>query len=149
MPRRPPPSSLRLATGPTPMRGQPKHTLPALPRPTFYPSTVKLSSNAHAAPEVRRRASHASLPPLEIPSEGYEPYHLSHSRSNSASSSSTSSSPSSSRTPPSGSADSGWTLKTSNGAVWGPWVHSSTVRVQVDIESLLPPPKPVAVLSVM
>jgi len=144
MPRRPPPSSLRLANGPMPMRGQPKHTLPAVPRPTFYPSTVKLTSNTNAVPEGRTKASHASLPQLVIPSEGHEPYPHSHSRSSSASSS-----PASSRSSLSGSSESGWKLKTLSGTVWGPWVHSSTVRVQVDIESLLPPPKPVAVVSVM
>jgi len=37
MPRRPPPSSLLLAQGPLPSRGQPKHTLPSLPRPALSP----------------------------------------------------------------------------------------------------------------
>lgn len=38
VPRRPPPSPLRLHTGPTPPRNVPKHNLPSLPRPTFYPA---------------------------------------------------------------------------------------------------------------
>ncbi|KDR81379.1 hypothetical protein GALMADRAFT_60000 [Galerina marginata CBS 339.88] len=35
MPRRSPPSSLRLTQGPMPPRSAPKHTLPSLPRPAF------------------------------------------------------------------------------------------------------------------
>jgi len=37
MPRRPPPSSLLLVKGPTPARAEPKHRLPSVPQPTFYP----------------------------------------------------------------------------------------------------------------
>ncbi|KAF8919553.1 hypothetical protein CPB85DRAFT_1277089 [Mucidula mucida] len=36
MPRRSPPSALRLVPGPAPPRNVPKHTLPSVPRPTFY-----------------------------------------------------------------------------------------------------------------
>ncbi|KAF9557688.1 hypothetical protein CPC08DRAFT_640004 [Agrocybe pediades] len=45
MPRRSPPSSLRLATGPTPLRRQverrdaPKYTMPSLPGPAFQRPT--------------------------------------------------------------------------------------------------------------
>lgn len=38
--RRPAPSALLLATGPTPARGEPRHTLPAPPQPAFYPKSV-------------------------------------------------------------------------------------------------------------
>ncbi|KIJ24771.1 hypothetical protein M422DRAFT_29237 [Sphaerobolus stellatus SS14] len=38
VPRRPAPTALRLYTGPTPPRSQPKHRLPSLPRPTFQPA---------------------------------------------------------------------------------------------------------------
>jgi len=37
MPRRPPPSSLLLVKGPPPTRAEPKHRLPSVPQPTFYP----------------------------------------------------------------------------------------------------------------
>ncbi|KAI6117606.1 hypothetical protein EDD16DRAFT_1588052 [Pisolithus croceorrhizus] len=37
MPRRPPPSALRLFQGPLPPRSEPKHRLPSVPSPTFYP----------------------------------------------------------------------------------------------------------------
>lgn len=54
MPRRSPPSSLRLVSGPIPTRGQPKHTLPVAPQPTFYP---KPSS-------TQLRATQTVMPPL-------------------------------------------------------------------------------------
>ncbi|KAF8589964.1 hypothetical protein K439DRAFT_1382514 [Ramaria rubella] len=38
MPRRPPPSALRLHPGPTPSRQEPKHRIPSIPVPAFYPS---------------------------------------------------------------------------------------------------------------
>ncbi|ESK87539.1 hypothetical protein Moror_2029 [Moniliophthora roreri MCA 2997] len=40
MPRRAPPSALRLVPGPTPPRNAPKHTMPSVPRPTFYPQSI-------------------------------------------------------------------------------------------------------------
>ncbi|KAE9407042.1 hypothetical protein BT96DRAFT_174173 [Gymnopus androsaceus JB14] len=40
MPRRGPPSPLRLAEGPTPPRSAPKHTMPSMPRPTFCPPMI-------------------------------------------------------------------------------------------------------------
>ncbi|CAE6366193.1 hypothetical protein RSOLAG22IIIB_01984 [Rhizoctonia solani] len=40
MPRRPAPSALRLVDGPTPARGEPRHTLPAPPQPVFQPKTI-------------------------------------------------------------------------------------------------------------
>ncbi|KAF8604651.1 hypothetical protein BDV93DRAFT_605944 [Ceratobasidium sp. AG-I] len=40
MPRRPAPTALHLAIGPTPGRGEPRHTLPAPPQPAFYPKSV-------------------------------------------------------------------------------------------------------------
>ncbi|TRM59400.1 hypothetical protein BD626DRAFT_508210 [Schizophyllum amplum] len=40
MPRRSPPTSLRLAEGPTPARTFAKFAVPSLPRPTFHPPSV-------------------------------------------------------------------------------------------------------------
>jgi len=40
MPRRPPPTPLQLFHGPLPPRGQPKFTLPSVPRPIFHPPSV-------------------------------------------------------------------------------------------------------------
>lgn len=59
MPRRAPPTSLRLIQGPTPPRNAPKHTLPSMPRPTFHPSP------ATKQPTVTRSRS-ATLPSLDI-----------------------------------------------------------------------------------
>ncbi|KAF7322653.1 hypothetical protein HMN09_00043900 [Mycena chlorophos] len=58
MPRRSPPSSLRLFQGPVPARSVPKagHTLPSVPRPTFsQPATVV------RGPEPRQQANHDEI----------------------------------------------------------------------------------------
>ncbi|KAL5490074.1 hypothetical protein ACEPAI_4907 [Sanghuangporus weigelae] len=52
MPRRPPPSSLLLAKGPIPGRGQAKHTLPSAPRPVHVPTDISRAVT-RAAPEQR------------------------------------------------------------------------------------------------
>ncbi|KAL5529453.1 hypothetical protein ACEPAG_5438 [Sanghuangporus baumii] len=52
MPRRPPPSSLLLAKGPIPGRGQAKHTLPSAPRPVHVPTDISRAVT-RAAPEPR------------------------------------------------------------------------------------------------
>ncbi|KIK63764.1 hypothetical protein GYMLUDRAFT_40829 [Collybiopsis luxurians FD-317 M1] len=51
MPRRGPPSPLRLAQGPTPARSVPKHTMPSVPRPVFTPPMI-VSRGANARPRV-------------------------------------------------------------------------------------------------
>ncbi|EJD02117.1 uncharacterized protein FOMMEDRAFT_109294 [Fomitiporia mediterranea MF3/22] len=56
MPRRPPPTSLRLHKGPMPSRGQAKHTLPSVPRPVHVPSDVTRST-VKPAPEPRIMAT--------------------------------------------------------------------------------------------
>src|ERR1700742_487464 len=45
MPRRPPPSTLRLfkATDPLPSRQEPKHRMPSVPQPAFVPDTTMKS----------------------------------------------------------------------------------------------------------
>lgn len=62
MPRRPPPSSLNLIQGPLPGRGEPKHTLPSRPRPTFCPgsSDASLSSSKSVA-TIRSKKSSSAL----------------------------------------------------------------------------------------
>ncbi|TFK67884.1 hypothetical protein BDN72DRAFT_69953 [Pluteus cervinus] len=50
MPRRPPPSALRLSTGAKPPRNTPKHTMPSLPQPVFQPSAFP---NKGPAPRSR------------------------------------------------------------------------------------------------
>ena len=52
-PRRAPPTSLRLHQGPMPSRGQPKHTLPSLPRPAFSPpASTRRSDTRSASPDI-------------------------------------------------------------------------------------------------
>ncbi|KAF8983280.1 hypothetical protein BDQ17DRAFT_1378194, partial [Cyathus striatus] len=57
MPRRPPPTSLRLVHGPVPSRSTPKHTLPSVPRPAFHPQTVleRVSPVDRAKSELQHR----------------------------------------------------------------------------------------------
>ncbi|KEP48371.1 hypothetical protein V565_126370 [Rhizoctonia solani 123E] len=49
MPRRPAPSALHLVKGPTPARGEPRHTLPAQPLPVFQPKTVTKPRSSSSA----------------------------------------------------------------------------------------------------
>lgn len=62
MPRRPPPTALRLIEGPTPPRGYVRHKLPSLPRPTWYPpSFVPKASPSRTAIAVTIRYEDSSL----------------------------------------------------------------------------------------
>jgi len=123
MPRRPPPTALRLATGPSPPRNKPKHTLPSIPLPTFYPLRVKESDlQARQTTERRQTIMHRELPTLDI------------------------------LTLPYGSG-SGNTSPVSAGSmgegrgkiIKGPWDHSGSISLDFDVESVLAPLKPVAV----
>ncbi|KDQ60577.1 hypothetical protein JAAARDRAFT_31544 [Jaapia argillacea MUCL 33604] len=141
MPRRPAPTPLRLVAGPTPPRGQPRHTLPSVPRPTFYPPSsvprgpvtrartgspdLPSSSLPLMEPDVNIRLTHKHLPPLAIPQMNVRP------SPQGRRSSSTSSSYSSSGS--------------TGDFVRGPWDHSSSITVPVDLESLITIPKPAMV----
>lgn len=63
MPRRPPPSSLRLHKGPVPSRGGAKHTLPSVPRPVVIPSDVSRATSSRPAPHSRQSSVATSLSP--------------------------------------------------------------------------------------
>ncbi|KAH7927737.1 hypothetical protein BV22DRAFT_257471 [Leucogyrophana mollusca] len=124
MPRRSPPTALRLVQGPLPPRSQPKHTLPSIPIPAFHPADSLL--RGPTPPPRTRRPGHtymisAELPPLDLSSIC---------RPSSSCSSSPTSSPIS--------ASSGKRIR-------GPWDHSSSISLQFDVDSLLALPKPVAV----
>ena len=126
MPRRPPPTSLRLVTGPTPPRHKPKHVLPSIPLPTFYPLRVKESDLQAAAArqtmERRQMMAHRELPTLDIPL----PY----------GSGSCNTSP----------VSAGSMREEGRGKIIkGPWDHSGCILVDFDVESVLAPLKPVAV----
>ncbi|KAJ7184174.1 hypothetical protein C8R46DRAFT_452260 [Mycena filopes] len=127
MPRRSPPTSLRLVQGPVPPRSYevhsrllltslltascrvPRHTLPSVPRPTFsQPATIV------RGPAPRQQALHkedpvlaakfAEIPMILIP-----------------------------------------VTPTSRGSLRGPWDHSAPI--ELDIVSLLSPLKPVALVQ--
>src|SRR5882762_8682864 len=53
MPRRPPPTPLRLVNGPLPPRSRPKYTLPLVPRPTFFRPPMVVRG---PAPRTRQQA---------------------------------------------------------------------------------------------
>jgi len=123
MPRRPPPTALRLATGPTPLRNKPKHTLPSIPLPTFYPLRVKESdlqaATARQTTERCQTITHTELPTLDILSLPYG-------------------SGSGNTSPASVGDGRGKIIK-------GPWDHSGSISLDFDVESVLAPLKPVAV----
>ncbi|KZP29885.1 hypothetical protein FIBSPDRAFT_851029 [Athelia psychrophila] len=122
-----PPTALRLATGPTPHRSQPKHVLPALPAPTFQgysnPAPVR---QVHSHPPGSRHTrfisselpyipSHVRVPTTEFPSSSG-----SGSRSGGSSPVSASS--------------------TKSSIMRGPWDHS-TLSLDFNVENILAPLK--------
>ncbi|KAG2076056.1 hypothetical protein BDR04DRAFT_815317 [Suillus decipiens] len=119
-PRRAPPSALRLVQGPLPPRATPKHTLPSFPCPAFQPEAIlphgpmSQSRIRHADPML---PTFFDLPPLDLVIAGTYRSQLS--------------------TPTS-------SLPTSGHRIRGPWNHSSSIGVQVDIDSLIALPKPAA-----
>ena len=123
MPRRPPPTALRLATGPTPPRSRPKHVLPSVPLPTFHPLPISESHSSHApAPrQTAQKMSRTELPPLDIP-------FLAGGNGNNASPIS---------------ADSMRAGKPK--IIKGPWDHSGCISLEFDVESMLAPLKPAIV----
>jgi len=130
MPRRPPPTALRLATGPTPPRYNPKHVLPSVPLPTFNPLPISGSHSTHAsAPrqtiERRQRITHTEVPPLDIP------FFAAGNGSGSGNNSPTSAG----------------SMQAGGGKILvrGPWDHSGSIPFEFDVESILAPLKPVVV----
>ncbi|EIW85355.1 hypothetical protein CONPUDRAFT_162563 [Coniophora puteana RWD-64-598 SS2] len=129
MPRRAPPSALRLVQGPIPPRSQPKHVMPCLPPPAFCPEEA-MPRGPSPPPRSRRFGQvvlrSMELTPLDMPFD----FEANSSRTSLALSTPTSS-PSSSPV--------GMRIR-------GPWEHSSSIseQLQVDIDSLLAMPKPAA-----
>ncbi|KAH9857807.1 hypothetical protein C2E23DRAFT_881373 [Lenzites betulinus] len=144
MPRRSPPTPLRLHAGPLPARGHPKHTLPSLPRPAFHGPALSYNTSPTAGPVPRARMAHTALPPLVIPDFGL-PGALAglFTAQESAPSSPTSAGSSASvgSTGSMGSVE----RKRSREFVRGPWDHSGAIRVPFDVGAVLPPPRPVAI----
>ncbi|KAF8894439.1 hypothetical protein BD779DRAFT_838153 [Infundibulicybe gibba] len=118
MPRRAPPTSLRLVSGPIPPRSGPRHTLPSVPLPAFHPIT--LNSVSH---ETHRRAQGWS---------SWQPWR--------STSDLTDCPETVSPVDPDMSSRSG-----SPKSIRGPWDHSRTIPLPFDVENLLAAPKPVAI----
>ncbi|KAI0085429.1 hypothetical protein BDY19DRAFT_446811 [Irpex rosettiformis] len=166
MPRRNPPTPLRLHQGPLPSRTQPKHTLPSVPRPTFVPlapagpGPLPRTRIQEAVPVVHYdalRLSYNQLPILAKPSRLTSGSSQSHSRQSSWDSDGATSPTGSVYTNGSVSrrssvdslaSDSNWQEEEKNHMPVrqrGPWDHSASIQVHVDVESVLPLPRPVAV----
>ncbi|GJE86810.1 hypothetical protein PsYK624_028930 [Phanerochaete sordida] len=130
MPRRPPPTPLRLHQGPLPARGKPKHTLPSLPRPAFH---LPLPAVPGAAPRARAPSVGSgehnlqTMPPGELPG-----------RPSFGSSRASTDSVRSPVSPPSRAGSD------ASEPVRGPWDHSASIKVAIDISAVLPPPQPAA-----
>lgn len=117
MPRRAPPTALRLVTGPTPSRYSQKHVLPSVPLPTFQ-AIPSSSLPPRQTIDRRARTTHAHLPPLNIP------FAMSGGRSGNTSPVSATS---------------------MKAKIRGPWDHSGSIPLEFDVTSVLAPLKPVAV----
>ncbi|RDX42679.1 hypothetical protein OH76DRAFT_1362362 [Lentinus brumalis] len=139
MPRRLPPTPLRLHEGPLPPRGKPRHTLPSLPRPAFSGPAPTLN----AGPVPRARMGHTELPPLVIPvsTDPSAPSAFSALPALSALEA-TWSGPSS---PTSASSTASVPRKRSKEFIRGPWDHSGAIHVPFDVGAVLPPPMPAAI----
>ncbi|KAJ7470376.1 hypothetical protein FB451DRAFT_335911 [Mycena latifolia] len=127
MRRRSPPTSLRLVQGPVPPRSVPKHTLPSVPRPTFaQPATVVRGPTPRQQVTQREdpllAAKFADLPAILIPSTSPLPGSLL-------------------------SATTPIVSPRSRGSMRGPWDHSGSITTPIDMESLLTPLKPVALVG--
>ncbi|KAM5531810.1 hypothetical protein V8D89_014509 [Ganoderma adspersum] len=143
MPRRSPPTPLRLHVGPLPPRGMPKLTMPSLPRPAFYGAAPTLNTSTGAIP--RPRMTHTELPSLVIP-DPVAPTTANGSFSAALTAAALEnqawSGPSS---PTSAESTRSATRKKSREFARGPWDHSGAIRVPFDVGAVLPPPRPAAI----
>ena len=156
MPRRAPPTPLRLYQGPLPPRSRPKHTLPSLPCPTFRPRLL-----AMGAPNPRSRAQsiddllspHSRVMFPRVGQEGLHAHIVVHMPSvwtlgEAGACESERSMPVS----PSGSTVSDRSSDSVNSGptsprrervmVRGPWDHSGSIKIPFDVEAVLAPPRP-------
>ncbi|THH04814.1 hypothetical protein EW145_g5243 [Phellinidium pouzarii] len=168
MPRRPPPTSLRLVQGTLPPRGYVRHTLPSVPRPVLVPRDVSRTSswcatethtkqrlplsasadptyssahrytssadsNSYAVHSLRRSSGHGlNNSTFGGMGEGSTP-----STATSVEMGTGRSSPSPSTTPSTGASMSPPSMR-------GPWDHTYTASLSIDVDSVLALPKPVA-----
>lgn len=123
--RRPPPSALRLVTGPAPPRSAPKHTMPSVPRPAFHPPCVVSRGSVPYGRQITTQPQPGlMLSPLD---HQLPPPFLYDTNSPSSASTTPTSSPLSSK------------------IMRGPWDHSGSIVVPIDLHNVLTPLKPVAV----
>ena len=123
MPRRPPPTALRLISGPTPARSAPKHVLPSVPQPIFHPISEPSIIPLHGPPKQavghHEGISQPQLPQLDIPlvMSGYE----------------------------SGNSSPDSAVSSKAKMVQGPWDHSGIITLDFDVTRVLTPLKSVAI----
>lgn len=151
MPRRPPPTPLRLYVGPLPPRSQPKHTLPSVPRPAYAASMSKTKSREHdvkAIDLLTMLPCTATDPPPAIINFASQDGIAGHRRRLSGSPTLRGSEGvlhmGSSRR---GSLES-MRQETENQVRYrGPWDHSASIKLPFDISTVVTPPMPVAINS--
>jgi len=158
--RRLPPTSLHLIQGPLPVRSKPKHTLPSLPRPAFYPKVhvpkdgpeVRARRKARDVVLVDEHRPHGDFP-VQVALQLSTRLRSNSSRRSSLDSTSSEGSSSSGNSSPVSEAESFHNVPTSPSVyalleqkfVRGPWDHSGAIRVPFDVNAVLAPPRPVAV----
>jgi len=126
--RRASPTPLRLISGPTPPRAYIRHTMPSMPRPTFYPSSVPRDSSHSSrsrSPSTSSMQNSTSSSYVELPLFEPSGYALGSMDSLSTRSSS----------------DEGRAGK----RIRGPWDHSRSSSFSSGVGVNLAPLKPVAV----
>ncbi|TFK42795.1 hypothetical protein BDQ12DRAFT_293396 [Crucibulum laeve] len=128
MPRRPPPTSLRLVSGPTPPRSTPKHVLPCVPRPAFHPPTATSRGAIQQNPHTLTRHGFDSAGPESPPSLCVDISATVLVLGDAGTSPSRQSSP-----------------RSSPKVQRGPWDHSGSIAVPFDVGDLLTPMKRVVV----
>lgn len=140
MPRRSPPTPLRLVTGPLPTRRQPKHTLPSVPRPAFHPPVeVKQGPIARARAKSLQEAEQLAFELDQLLGIALPERRRSIGRRSVDSGASSPVSVSSG--PPS--------PQNERFVKRGPWDHSSSIRVPFDVEAVLRPLQPAALTQPM
>ncbi|KZT74234.1 hypothetical protein DAEQUDRAFT_295721 [Daedalea quercina L-15889] len=168
MPRRLAPTPLRLVQGPLPKRGEPKHTLPSLPRPVFHhPSRASqgpipreraqvFAPTADVAEDTGRRASVEQFAyPLPTGAVSPTPGWSSTSHGSSRSRGHSRQSSTSSINSTSSSRRNSWSSKDSARSsldeenpnmVYGPWVKNvKSSALPFDPDTLIMPPRPAAI----
>lgn len=138
MPRRSPPTALRLHEGPLPSRGKPKFTLPSVPRPIFHAPSI-----APRGPAPRARQASVSSNSSNSSINSFDPSTLSQVRASSDYFPTTISPSSSQASSPSASIGSNHGHRQK--MVRGPWDSANSIVVPFDVGSVLPPPKRAAV----